>query len=52
LIVLGVLDAVRSLTEAIDEFNDLQYLASTKGSSSVLVQLVAGAVLACFIILL
>ena len=27
----------REVLEAIDEFNDLQYLASTKGSSSALV---------------
>ena len=30
-------DAVIEVLEAVDEFNDLQYLASTKGSSSALV---------------
>ena len=40
----------REVLEAIaDEFNDLQYLASTKERSSALV---GGAVLACFIVLL
>ena len=38
----------REVLEAIDEFNDLQYLASTKG----MLVTVAGAVLACFIVLL
>ena len=41
----------REVLEAIiDEVNDLQYLASTKGVRLLL--LVAGAVLACFIVLL
>ena len=35
--VFCFLDAVRSFSEEFDEFNDLQYLASTKGSSSALV---------------
>ena len=30
-------DGRREILEAIDEFNDLQYIASTKGSSSALV---------------
>ena len=41
----------REVLEAIDEFNDLQYLASTKGSSSALVG-GRSCTCVCFIILL
>ena len=41
----------REVLEAIDEFNDLQYLASTKGSSSALVG-GRSCTCECFIVLL